>query len=85
MTKKELAKKKEKLQGIVRKLIKRYGKEILYQGDWFYHLKHYTINIYAPENSKVFSIRAYKAEGDTTNWDWDKSINLGRVDAWLLK
>jgi hypothetical protein len=85
MTKKELAKEKEKLQGIVRRLIKRKGAEILYHGDWFYYLKHYTINIYAPENSKVFSIRAYQVEGDTTNWDWDKSINLGRIDAWLLK
>lgn len=85
MTKKELAKEKEKLQGIVRRLINRKGAEILYHGDWFYYLKHYTINIYAPENSKVFRIRAYQVEGDTTNWDWDKSINLGRVDAWLLK
>lgn len=70
-----------KLKKKVLKVIKRNKHEILHQGDWWYNLKKYSLNIYEREPD-LFYINLYlcKDERETDYSEWINFKPMSKKD-----
>jgi hypothetical protein len=62
------------LRKTIQDLISQYYDEIVSDGDWFYALDHYEVNVHDWDEDGVFEVQVYPREGCVT--DWSRIIHL---------
>lgn len=66
----------KRLQQAVDILRKRYKHEIHNDGDWWYFLRDYSVNIHDNEGEDVFVVNVYPYDRDTGITDYSVQIDL---------
>ena len=62
------------LRKTIQDLISEYYDEIVSEGDWFYALDNYEVNVQDWDEDGVYQVQVYPRKGCVT--DWDKMINV---------
>ena len=62
------------LRRTIQDLIRQYHDEIVAEGDWFYALDNYEVNVHDWDEDGVYEVQVYPRSGCLT--DWSRMVNV---------